>query len=149
MIEFLDNLVPLAGIFMIICVVVGPIWINGYFRARERAQLHETLRVAYEKGQPPPPELIEKLTTPIDGPSYGPGVSGSDRDLRRAVVMIGVGLGLCGLGLGLGWGIGSVSDNEGAGAIVGGVIAGSGAIPGFIGVAYLLLWLMSRNERKA
>jgi hypothetical protein len=32
---------------------------------------------------------------------------------------------------------------------VGGVIAGSGAIPGFIGVAYLLLWLMSRNERKA
>jgi hypothetical protein len=65
------------------------------------------------------------------------------------VVLIAVGLGLCGLGLGLGWGIGMVSGSEGSGAIVGGVIAGTGAIPGFIGVAYLFLWLVGRGEHKA
>jgi hypothetical protein len=145
--DLVDNLVPLAGIFMIIAVVIGPVWIGAYFRARERAQLHETLRVAYEKGQPPPPELIEKLTAAESFPVQPGGTA--DRDLRRAVVLIAIGLGLCGLGLGLGWGIGMVSGSEGSGAIVGGVIAGTGAIPGFIGVAYLLLWLVGRGERKA
>ncbi|HTX48551.1 MAG TPA: DUF6249 domain-containing protein [Caulobacteraceae bacterium] len=140
-------LVPLAGILMIIAVVVGPVWINAYFRARDRVQLHETLRLAYEKGQPPPPELIEKLTS-AESISMSPGGT-ADRDLRRAVVLIAVGLGLCGLGLGMGWGIGMVSGNAGAGAVVGGIIAGSGAIPGFIGLAYLLLWRMERVERKA
>jgi hypothetical protein len=140
---FLSQLVPLFGIFMIIAVVIGPIWIANYFRARERAQLHETLRVAYEKGQPPPAELIEKLTD--DGWSpQGRARGGADADLRRAVVLIAVGLGLAGLGLGLGWGISLASDV--GGAITGGVIAGVGAIPGFIGVAYLLLWMLGRRS---
>jgi len=145
--DLVDSVVPVAGILMIIAVVVGPVWINAYFRARERAQLHETLRVAYEKGQPPPPELIEKLTSSesFSTPSGGT----ADRDMRRAVVLIAIGLGLCGLGLGLGWGIGMVSGNAGAGAVVGGIIAGSGAIPGFIGLAYLLLWRVGSSEPKA
>jgi uncharacterized protein DUF6249 len=131
-------LIPIFGIFMIIAIVIGPVWIRSYFRARERAQLHETLRVAYEKGQPPPPELIEKLTG--DAESYARATpSSSERDLRRAVVLIFVGIGLAGLGVCLGGGIGMVSPI--GGWITGGAIAGSGAIPGMIGVAYLLLWL--------
>ena len=59
--QMLGELVPILGIFMIIAIVIGPLWIRSYFAARERAQMHETLRVAYEKGQPVPPELIEKL----------------------------------------------------------------------------------------
>jgi hypothetical protein len=145
--DLIDSVVPVTAILMIIAVVIGPVWISAYFRARERAQLHETLRVAYEKGQPPPPELIEKLTS---SESFSiPSGGAADRDLRRAVVLVAVGLGLCGLGLGLGWGIGMVSGNAGAGAVVGGIIAGSGAIPGFIGLAYLLLWRMERGERSA
>jgi len=142
---FFSQMVPLFGIFMIIAVVVGPIWINGYFKARERAQLHETLRTAYEKGQPVPPELIEKLTSDSGGASAMR--SGADADLRRAVVLIAVGIGLAALGLGLGWGISMASDI--GGAITGGVIAGAGAIPGFIGVAYLLLWLVGRNTKQS
>lgn len=145
--DLIDSAVPLAAILMIIAVVVGPVWITAYFRARERAQLHETLRVAYEKGQPPPPELIEKLTA-AESISFSRN-GAPDRDMRRAVVLIAVGLGLCGLGLGLGWGIGMVSGNAGAGAVVGGVIAGTGAIPGFIGLAYLLLWRVGASEHKA
>jgi hypothetical protein len=139
------ELVPIFGIFMIIAVVVGPIWIRSYFVARERAQIHETLRVAYEKGQPVPPELIEKLTSSVARTSTASGAS--DADLRRAVVLIAVGLGLVGLGAGLGYGISFASDT--GGAVTGGIVAGAGAIPGFIGLAYLVLWLARRNAPQA
>jgi hypothetical protein len=89
-----------------------------------------------------PPELIEKLTSDSATPVRS---GGADADLRRAVVLIAVGVGLAFLGLGLGWGISMASDI--GGAITGGVIAGSGAIPGFIGVAYLLLWIVGRNTK--
>ena len=139
------ELVPIFGIFMIIAVVIGPIWIRSYFAARERAELHETVRAAYEKGQPVPPELIEKLTSSVTRPAVGG--SGSDADLRRAVVLIAVGLGLVGLGAGLGYGISFASDT--GGAVTGGIVAGAGAIPGFIGLAYLVLWLTRRNAPQA
>src|SRR5262249_43779764 len=141
--SIIGELVPIFGIFMIIAIVVGPVWITGYFKSRERAQLHETLRVAYEKGQPVPPDLIEALR---DGPSEA-SISTPERDLRRAVVLIAVGLGLVGLGYGLWYGIGFA--DELAGNITGGAVAGSGAIPGLIGLAYLVLWLSKRNAPKA
>jgi hypothetical protein len=140
----LSLMIPFAGMFMIIAVVIGPIWIRSYYRAREREQLHETLRAAYEKGQPPPPELIEKLTSGVR--ERGP-TSSADSDLRRAVVLIAVGIGMAGLGLALGYGI-SLADQVG-GWITGGAIAGSGAIPGMIGLAYLFLWLGRRHGEKA
>ena len=138
-------LVPMFLFLMIIAVVVGPIWIGSYFKAKERAQLHETLRVAYEKGQPPPPELIEKLTG--DNVTSTASPSSVDRDLRRGIVLVAVGAGVAALGLGLGWGISMASDI--GGAVTGGVIAGAGAIPGLIGVAYLILWALGRRGAKA
>ena len=132
-------LVPITFFITIIALVVGPAWIRSYYAERDRRAMHETLRVAFERGQAVPPELITALqnnlvrrqpTTP-------------ERDLRRAVVLIALGLGLCGLGYGLWYGLMSVSY-EGA-YISGGVVAGTGAIPGFIGVAYLLLWLNRRG----
>ena len=141
--DFMGALIPLSFIAMIVLVVVGPVWINAFFRARERQQMHETLRVAYEKGQPPPPELIEKLTSGAIVSSGGMRV-GSEGDLRRAIVLIAVGLGLGLLGLFLGYGI-SLESPVG-GWITGGAIAGSGAIPGMIGLAYLFLWLGKRHS---
>jgi hypothetical protein len=142
LLAILGLLVPLSGIFTIIAVVIGPVWIINYFKARDRAQLHETLRIAYEKGQPPPPELIEKLTSG----NLPTSPETPDRDLRRAVVLIAVGVGLAGLGVCLGYGI-SMGSEEG-GWITGGSIAGAGAIPGMIGLAYLLLYLMKRGGRQ-
>src|SRR5271156_807863 len=147
--NFIDQIVPILGIFMIIAIVIGPLWIRSYFAARERAQLHETLRVAYEKGQPVPPELIERLTAPAQRQSYGGSGGGSsapDADLRRAIILIAVGLGLVGLGAGLFWGFMYV--NPIPAGIIGGSTAGAGAIPGFIGLAYLVLWLARRNGRQ-
>jgi hypothetical protein len=144
--NFVDQLVPILLVFMIAAIVIMPIWIRSYFAAREREQLHETLRVAYEKGQPVPPELIEKLTSPTSQQRYG-GTGASDADLRRAVVLIAVGLGLAGLGAGLFWAFMYV--NPIPAAIIGGSTAGAGAIPGFLGLAYLVLWLAKRSGPRA
>jgi hypothetical protein len=146
---FIEQIVPILGILMIIAIVIGPLWIRSYFAARERSQLHETLRVAYEKGQPVPPELIEKLTaaTPRQGSAGSSFSSGPDADLRRAIILIAVGLGLVGLGAGLFWGFMYV--NPIPAGIIGGSTAGAGAIPGFIGLAYLVLWMSRRSGPRA
>jgi Domain of unknown function (DUF6249) len=129
-------------LMLILGLAVGP----RYLRSRERTRLYDLMRTAYEKGQPVPPELIASLTSEpaqqadAAAPYRG---SGADRDLRRAVVLIAVGLGLGALGLLLGAGIGIASRI--GGAITGGVIAGAGAIPAFIGLAYLLLYLAGRK----
>jgi len=111
-------------------------------KSRDRARMYETLRIAYEKGQPVPPEVIAALQTNVE-----PRMETPERDLRRALVLIATGLGFCGIGLGLYYGISSVSV-EGA-WISGAVTAGVGAIPGLIGVAYLILWATRRNAPKA
>jgi hypothetical protein len=136
------ELVPIFGIFMIIAIVIGPMWVKSYYAAQDRARLHETLRIAYEKGQPVPPELIESLQSNVTDRI----VPTPERDLRRAIVLIAVGLGLCGLGYGMWYGLMSVDDT--AAWITGTSIAGSGAIPGLIGLAYLVLWFSKRNAPK-
>jgi len=120
-------------------IILGP----RYLRFRERERMHETLRAAFDKGQPVPPEIITALQSNI-APSIP---STPERDLRRAVVFIAVGLGLCGLGYGMWYGLSSVSYT--AAYITGGSIAGFGAIPGLIGLAYLVLWATRRDAPKA
>jgi hypothetical protein len=129
----------------VLALVLGLFVLPRYFRSRDRQKTIELMRIALEKGQPLPPELIASLTSPQpEVRRYGGGASG---DLRRAVVLIAVGLGLAGLGAGLGYGIG-FSSPEG-GAVVGGIVAGVGAIPGFIGLAFLVLWLAGRGSPTA
>ncbi len=119
-------------------VILVPI----YLRYQDRQRMHETLRIAFEKGLPVPPELITALQSNI-APRRP---STPESDLRRAVVLIAVGLGFCGLGYGLWYGLMSVNDI--AAYISGGCTAGVGAIPGLIGVAYLVLWATRRSANK-
>jgi hypothetical protein len=126
---------------LVLGLAIGP----RYIRSRERQKLYDLMKVAYEKGQPVPPELVASLTKePTSSPVAR---SGRSSDLRRAIVLIAVGLGMAGLGLGFGFGLSFASHT--AGAIVGGIIAGSGAVPGFIGVAYLILWMATGDSRRA
>jgi hypothetical protein len=127
---------------LVLGLAIGP----RYIRSRERQRLYELMQVAYEKGQPVPPELVASLTKE-ETATQQPMRSGRSSDLRRAIVLIAVGLGLAGLGAGLSFGLSFASHL--AAAIVGGILAGCGAIPGFIGVAYLILWLVSRDTRQA
>src|SRR5437762_240379 len=131
-----------GGVFisLIFWTFVGAVIIvPQYFKYKDRQKMHETLRVAFEKGQPVPPEIIMALQSNV-GDRLTPT---AERDLRRAIVLIAVGLGLCGLAYGLWYGLMSVDPLPAY--ITGGVIAGAGAIPGLIGIAYLILWLTKRN----
>ncbi len=119
-------------------VILVPI----YLKFQDRQRMHETLRLAYEKGQPVPPELIAALQSNVA--PIRP--STPESDLRRAVVLIAVGLGFAGLGYGLWYGL--MSTSEIAAKISGGCTAGVGAIPGLIGVAYLVLWATRRGAAK-
>ncbi len=123
--------------------VAAIILIPIYLRYRERGRMHETLRIAYEKGQPVPPELIEALQSNVAAKM----ASTPERDFRTGIVLVAVGLGFVGLGYGLWYGLMSV--NEIAAYVSGGSTAGFGAIPGLIGVAYLILWATKRNAPKA
>ena len=123
-------------------LVAAVILVPTYLRSLERQRMHETLRIAFERGQPVPPELITALQSNISPRR----LTTPENDLRRAVVLIAVGLGLAALGYGLWYGLMSV--NEQAAYIAGGATAGSGAIPGFIGVAHLVLWAGRRGAAK-
>ncbi len=126
---------------LVLGLAIGP----RYIRSRERQRLYDLMKVAYEKGQPVPPELVASLTREESASTTAR--SGRSSDLRRAIVLIAVGLGMGGLGVGFGYGLSFASHT--AGAIVGGLIAGTGAIPGFIGLAYLILWGTSGSGRQA
>lgn len=121
-------------------VVAAVIILPLYFRYLERGRMHETLRLAFERGQPIPPELIAAIQS-------GPAVRtppGPERDLRNGLILLAWGLGFCGLGYGLWYGLMSVSEISAY--ITGGCVAGFGAIPGLIGVAYLVLWGMRQGR---
>jgi hypothetical protein len=127
--------------------VAAVVLVPKYLKSRERSKLLDTLKVAYEKGQPVPPELIEALQRG-DVPSVrSTSISTAESDLRRAIVLISVGVGIALLGYGLYWGISYASDE--GGAITGAAVAGCGAIPGLIGVAYLVLWLARRQPSQS
>lgn len=138
--DFDSVLVPLIFFGFLTAVIVGP----RYLRSRDQARLYDTVRAAYEKGQPVPPELISALQTDGAPPRR---MDTPERDLRRAIILIAVGLGMAGLGYGLWYGLMSVNDISAY--ITGGSVAGSGAIPGMLGVAYFILWLTRRNAPKA
>lgn len=126
--------------FFILLLVLGLAVGPRYIRSRERQKLYDLMRAAVDRGQPLPPELVASLTAETETQT----ARGADADLRRAIVLMAVGVGLASLGGLLGWGISMASPI--GGAITGGVIAGCGAIPGFIGVAFLILWAVGRSH---
>ena len=130
-------LVPIAFIAMIAAIVLVP----QIMRSRERQKLHDTLRTAYEKGQPVPPELVEALTSK-DLPSLV--TDRSARDLRIGVVWLAIGLGFIAIGgafyAGL-YNVGGASETFASFAAI-------GAIPCFVGIAFLILSSFGRSKSR-
>ncbi len=130
-------LVPIAFFAMIAAIVVVP----QVLRSRDRARLHDTLRTAYEKGQPVPPELVEALqtsrvvSTPTDR---------SQRDFRIGIVWMFIGLGF----LGIGGAFYAMLYNHGGAVETLSSFAALGAIPFFIGLAFLVLSMFSRGKSR-
>ena len=123
-----EVLIPLAFFAMIVAVVALP----SYFKTRERTRLHDTLRVAYERGQPVDPALIEMIQR---GEKIRPT---AERDLRVGVVLIAIALAMVTLGSVIGY-----HEDEDALHIMSGVAA----FPGFIGLAFLAFWAAKRGKQ--
>lgn len=130
----IGELVPIIMIGTIGAVVVA----SRYFRHKERQQLQDTLRTAYEKGQPVQPEVLAMLqTTPREmRRGYGP-----DRDLRRGLFWMAWALALLAAG-------GAMYYYDSSNDSTGGFMAVA-AFPGFIGAAYLVIYFLTRGKTKS
>ncbi|MBN9320488.1 MAG: hypothetical protein BGN86_10360 [Caulobacterales bacterium 68-7] len=117
--------------FIFFSFLAGIIIVPTVLKYKDRARMHETLRAAFERGQPIPPEVIQALQTDVK-PSKRP-----DIDLRWAVILIGLALGLVAMSFAL-----SHFDED----AMYGTMSGA-AIPGFIGLGFLTLWFFGRNSK--
>jgi hypothetical protein len=129
--DALEILIPLAFFAMIAAIVLGP----GYFRSRNREKMLDTLRVAYEKGQPVPPELIDAINTDPKAMAKTP-QERAERDIRSGVILLAVALAFCALA----WGV-SFEESDAYYPMV-----GIAAFPGFIGLALITFGLLGRRR---
>lgn len=123
-----EVLVPIVLFASIAAAVIAPF----YFRSRDRAKMLEVVRVAYDRGQPVPPELIEAMQT-----RQAPQLPSSERDLRGGVIWLAVGLGVAIFG----WMAGFKEDD----AVY--PIIGMASIPALVGIALIVLGVLGRNRQ--
>jgi hypothetical protein len=126
----MEILIPISLFAMIAAIVIVPTWL----KSQERLKMQETLRAAYQNGQPVSPEILEAMTRNVKVASVAPSPY---RDVRRAVILLCVAGALVTIGLIHGW-------YEGYDDVVGWFA--SAAFPGFIGLGYLGLYLFGRDK---
>ena len=120
--------IPIAMFAMIAAIVIVPTWL----KSKERIDMQATLRASLDKGQPLPPEMIEALTRQTGKPP-----ASAARDLRTGVILLALSLGIAAtftfIGIKFGedeaWGFGAFA-----------------AIPGAMGVAFIILSAFNKNK---
>jgi Domain of unknown function (DUF6249) len=127
--EIIWILVPLSPFLLVAALVLVP----AYLRSKERQKLQETLRLAIEKGQPLPPEVVEAMSSNVRSMRTPPSPG---RDLRIGVIWLGVAIGLAAFGIALGF--------EEPDAVF--PLVACAAFPGFIGLAFIVLGLVNRTK---
>ncbi|WP_430418753.1 DUF6249 domain-containing protein [Phenylobacterium sp.] len=125
----MEILIPLGFFAMIAALVIVP----RYFKSMERQRMAETLRVAIEKGQPLPTEIIDAMSSNVRTPGLPPS---PQRDLRTGIIWLGIGAGLVAMGA-------AVSFEE-ADALY--PILGIAAFPIFIGLAFIALASLNKTK---
>lgn len=120
-------LIPLGFFAMIAGIVLVPTWL----KSRERREMQATLRASIEKGQALPPEVIEAISKDNAKP-----VQTAHRDLRAGVILLSVAIGIALLGYAV-----SFAEIDAYYPIV-----GVAAIPGMIGLAFIILSFFNKNK---
>jgi hypothetical protein len=118
-----EILVPIGVVGTIFGFAAVMIGIVAYGRHRNQRLRHETIRLALEKGQPLPAEILDP--TDRRDPSL--------RDLRRGLLLLAVGAGAC-----LYLGLSSIAEVHREWP--------AGLIPGLMGLAYLATWTVARRR---
>jgi hypothetical protein len=124
-----EILVPLGFFAAIAAMIIVP----RYLKSKEREQMQATIRAAIEHGQALPPDLIDAVSRNVKvRPS-------SSSDLRAAIVWLAWGIGIAGFFV--------AGSYEWSNEML--PLAYIGAIPLFIGAAYLIMALLSAKKDKA
>ena len=110
-------------------VIIAP----RYFKSLERQKMAETLRVAIEKGQPLPSEVIDAMSSNVRSPVMTPS---PQRDLRAGIIWTGIGVGFAAFGF-------AVSFDEPDALLP---MLGLAAFPIFIGAAFIALGLLNSSK---
>lgn len=141
-------MVPLIFFTFLAAIIIVP----QVLKSRDRQRMYDTLRTAYERGQPVPPEFMQAMTRPgvereiAAASAYAR--PPAERDLRRGVVWTAVGVGLVLIGVisaAADWGV-SWSDGR-TDALA--TCAALGAIPLCVGLAFLALWFFGGRKTAA
>jgi len=111
-------------------MVVGIVWLVSYFNGRKRLTVHETIRLAIEKGQPLSPELMDRMSMVTDPVRA---------DLRRGVLFLAFGAAFAVLG--------TIIWMEESDALT--PMLGVATFPIFLGIAYIGLWAFGRGKPEA
>lgn len=127
----MQDFIPVFAIFAVfgslVAIVVGP----GWLKSRERREIQQTVRLAIEKGQPLPPEVIDAM-----GKDIAKGLPSRSKDLRRGVLTVSAAVGLALLSY-------AVGMEEGDAFYP---MLGVAAIPGMIGLAFIVLSFFNPNR---
>lgn len=99
-----------------------------YFKAKTRAGVQKTIRLALEKGNELTPELLDRLAAPKQSQSS---------DLRRGVIALSIGIGFALFGT-------IIGEQDAVRPMI-----GVGMFPAIIGIGYLILWKISDREQKS
>lgn len=125
---FIGELTGLAAVVLIFGSVPAIIVAAIYFKSKERQKTQDMIRLAIEKGQPLPTDLVEAITRDVKPrPSR-------QRDLRVGIMWIAVAAGMVAFAYALGYGPGPDAFWP---------LIGLAAFPGFIGVALLVMALLN------
>ncbi|WGM47372.1 hypothetical protein KOAAANKH_02248 [Brevundimonas sp. NIBR10] len=127
----MEELIPIAFFAMIAGIAIVP----GYLKHRERKEMQATLRASIEKGQPLPPEVIEALSK--EGVKAPPT---AHSDLRVGVILLAVSIGVALFGYAFTF----ISGFEESKVSV--PIMGLSAIPGMVGLAFIILSAFNKNK---
>jgi hypothetical protein len=120
-------LIPIFFFAMIAAIVIVP----RYFRSIERQKMAETLKVAIERGQPLPSEVVDAMSSNVKTPPT------PQRDLRTGIIWLGVGVGLGAMG----WAL-SFEDPDATLPLV-----GIACFPAFIGLAFIVMSFVNRKHQ--
>ena len=122
-----EFLIPVALFGMIAAIVIVPAWL----KSRERREMQATLRTAIDKGQPLPTDVVEALSRENIKPP-----ASATRDLRVGVILLAVSIGIALMGYMI-----SFEDMDAFYPI-----SGMAAIPGMIGLAFIILSVFNKNK---
>lgn len=123
----IGTMIPIFFFAMIAAIVIVP----RYFRSLERQKMAETLKVAIERGQPLPTEVVDAMSSSVKTPPT------PQRDLRTGIIWLGVGVGLGAMG----WAL-SFEDPDATLPLV-----GIACFPVFIGLAFIAMSFLNRGRQ--